>query len=382
MAVTPEACAALHNRLVDQVLQHVPGATRHRTLGEEFLAIASARGWVVDEVRQTALYEFLRLADTSESIPDNILAPRFLQPSPRDFWIDSPFVESNPLVVLLYPAQDSPFEGGVFFNMATNRAAWHMTPGHLPPEEEWVALDEILRSALSKWERGTFYWDTVSGMPMQRSWAASDVDDALSAWDGLLTEIESRRTVLGDTERLEPIPDEALQNKGISAFVCAFLSRAQRPAFTNVAPGISAFSPTSLVELYSSEPDDSKRRKLLRAQLADDPPSLLLPGDETVPDPLPAATAGQGAPNFFDREWGFGKFTLIRRTGIYTAVDEKNADTVCRVDMRGVTDVWLPRRTSRVEAARGPKLAEVLTYWRELITEGVWAVEEDGVVEA
>ena len=71
----------------------------------------------------------------------------------------------------------------------------------------------------------------------------------------------------------------------------------------NVAPGISAFSPETLYEIYPLEPDDSLRRTFSIEDLEENWVDLLLPSSSTVPPDV------SQNPNFdmmsFDKGWGF-----------------------------------------------------------------------------
>lgn len=239
------------------------------------------------------VYRFLSLLKTTPASPQHgpgALTPQMYQPDPALFWGETSSVHARPELILLYGQNNagSPMDGGLFLNVQTGRAVWHWAPGPLPADEQWVSLEGVLRNALAKWDSGKYFWDAAQGSVRVRPWTRTDLSEALVAWERLLCGIEARLPESEDgLERLGPLElsQETMSSFRISRFVGDFLSRAPRPEFAFVAPGITAFSTQALQEAYSPEDPTSIRRSTPLGQEDPDDPewaSLLLPAGVPV----------------------------------------------------------------------------------------------------
>lgn len=192
-----------------------------------------------------------------------------------------------------------------------------------------------------------------------------------------------------------PLKLEATTDLPLAPFAIHFLTLAPRPkGWTFVAPGIGTFaSEAHLHAIYALrrgyDDEDAFRRMFTTISEKGEEVvgwvSLLLPcvgvGAEYVPSPAGGLDDGGFG---FDGPYGYGRFTVGRRAGLYTEwADERDGDLVRLVCPSG--------RMDAVEFGgggggrcpwgydRSPRLAEVLGHWADLVEEGVWAVGEDGV---
>jgi hypothetical protein len=218
----------------------------------------------IPNLDSSPLYHFFSLSDITP-LPHSqygLLTPEIYQPVPEAFFSD--MFSHEPDVILLYGQNnaDSPMDGGLFLNLQTYKVAWNWSPGRFPVYEKWVSLEFALQTQLDKWESGKFYWDTDTRSLAVKRWIEADITDALYAWDRLLLKIEAKLPQRGQKHilRSEPLRIESMSSFRIGSFAREFLGRAPRPEFKHVAPGISAFSPETLYEIYSAEPMDSFRR--------------------------------------------------------------------------------------------------------------------------
>lgn len=84
----------------------------------------------------------------------------------------------------------------------------------------------------------------------------------------------------------------------------------------------------------------------------------------------------------FDRAWGFGKFTVNRRAGLYIVAEVSDVAVVRLINPSGLSDAG--DFTSRCPWGDGrpPRLAEILAHWASLVESGRWSVAVDGVSDA
>lgn len=146
---SPEVCAEPHNQLLARAIAQKPDAVVQRNLAEGFLE-AARQFREVPGLAERPSYRFLSLLDTSSAL-GGLLTPQTFQPEKRHFWMNSPFAAEVPDAVLLYGDNvvGERFDGGVFFNIKTCRACWFIMPGKLPPPQEWVSLEDLLRHSLN-----------------------------------------------------------------------------------------------------------------------------------------------------------------------------------------------------------------------------------------
>ncbi|KAL8887508.1 MAG: hypothetical protein Q9215_004930 [Flavoplaca cf. flavocitrina] len=385
-----QTCATLHNALLHNLSP--PIASPRRDL--PFL-LQTQNPDLYTELQGTQLLEFLSLIDNYDA-PDTKFTPHVRKPDPAAFlnYRDFDIAGEYPGHVLLYPDAESGNQGGLIYDTATDFCTWAVFPPW-PRAEEWVPLEMVLGKWLELWEKGKFYVDDEEGLAV-RSWVQSDVDEALEAWEGLMDAIAQRLPAStradgdgGATQVTEPILGrEQLERGGFHPFAVAFLERARRPPgeVKFVAPGIGIWSSISFAEAVENEPTSSSRRTYLtRARFEPEQiPSLLFPAIEPsktdrhtrVVDPT------EGEADDFDRDWGFGKFTLGRRAGVYLYPHPEvgGGDGVVVVEDSGRDD-W-GQRTER--CAWGPgyptRLVEMLGMWREMVESGSWGVGAEGVV--
>jgi hypothetical protein len=349
------------------------------------------------------------------------LTPLLYQPRPE--WFFPPlyrhaFDAASPCL-LLYPQRRPSdalpaMDGGLFIDIYTLRGIWLDAPRGpaMLPSDSWLPLDYLLKQELSRWESGRYVHDPSAeeGLRVQK-WVPIpstiegavvahhpnlQVAEAISEWERLLCAIESRmpssstRTPEGESserERGEPLPWEAMQDLRLSKFAKHFLSRARRPTgWTFVAPGIGTFTNESLREAYATEAQDTFRRTFTTSEEGEDWVTLLLPslcGDKRpVTVPADVSRVPDLEINSFDKPFGFGKATVGRRAGLYTSwADERDGDLVQLVcpswrQNAGVFSGPCPWGPTRM-----PRLAELLGHWANLVEDGVWEVDANGVKE-
>ncbi|OBT55587.1 hypothetical protein VE04_03591 [Pseudogymnoascus sp. 24MN13] len=356
-----ERCPDLHNRLLQKAIVNEPSAMVERNLIAGLLDV-SAEIADFPNSGSSPLYHFLSLLDTI-SLPHSLfipLTPEIYQPVPEVFRGDT--FSREPGVILLYGQNnaDSPMDGGLFLDVQTYKVVWHWSPGPFPASEKWISLEFALQSQLDKWESGKFYWDTNKQSLAIKRWVEADLTNSSVAWGGLLSTIEAR-----------------LPQRG-QGFAREFLSRAPRPEFRHVAPGILAFSPETLSEIYSSEPTDPCRRTFnLGGEDEEDWVNLLLPAISTMPQDVSQNPEFDIKP--FDEDWGYGKFTVNRRAGLYTEPDLIDSDVVRLIANSGLPTACQFNGRCPWGLSRSPRLSEVLHHWASLVENGTWKVDADGV---
>ncbi|KAK3896680.1 hypothetical protein C8A05DRAFT_20398 [Staphylotrichum tortipilum] len=348
-----------------------------------------------------------RLKTTTRYMGNDIpFTPLLYQPMPE--WFFPPLYSydidaADNSFILLYPQRlpsESPMDGGLFVDIYNLRGIWRQTPsdpaGAIPPSEEWLHLDYLLKLELSRWESRRYVHDPKAkweGLSVQKwvpvpstmegNYLNLQLAEALSDWERLLDLIESKLPSPAlARERGAPLRLEAMEDLRLSKFARQFLSRARRPkGWTFVAPGIGTFSEESLREAYLAEPEDTFRRTFTSSEEGEDWASLVLPNlVGSIPEDV--SNVSDMGIRSFDKDYGFGKCSVGRRAGLYiNFADDRDGDTVTLVCPSGQTKIgrfvgpcpWGPDRS--------PRLAEVLGHWANLVEDGVWTVGEDGVKE-
>ncbi|KAI0885388.1 uncharacterized protein GGS22DRAFT_188678 [Annulohypoxylon maeteangense] len=380
---SPERCANLHNQLLAKATEHSPDVQIEQTLSARFLDIAP-EFTEVPSLDDLPLYRFLRLVNTTPPASNggvDLLTPFTYQPDPRTFWTDR--VSHEPSFVLLYGQNngDSPIDGGIYVDILSYQAVWHSgNSPRFPPSDQWLPLEVILQKSLDAWTTGKFYWDAQEATIKVRNWTQHDVEQSIAAFHRLISSIELRmpsdENQVHSHHRLEPLDSQILEPFKISTFAVRFLSTANRPDFPFVAPGIRVFTPLLLDEIYGVEVPDSIRRTHWLGD-EEDWPTLILPGVDSVPHNVDQST-NQNI-NAFDQNWGFGKFTVNRQSGLYIAPDTSNSDLVRLVASSGLCSACEFRSPCRWGPPRDPRLAEVFDHWTSLVEDGTWAVDANGV---
>lgn len=382
----PNECASLHNQLVQrrkeanpsiQPLQHVlrahsaDNALRTRLSPAVRTFLATVESWPV-EGESTALTSFCQ-PPSAQSLFHYRAWPQF-----------SPYEDD---LLLLY--QDVSLtvenEGGLFFDQAREVACWIDPSLGFPPEDAWLPLADILSRWLMMWDAGKMRVEPHLSL---QPWGPWDLQQSLNAWDELVAAIEERMPVppeqrSGTSTLVETIVAERWCNH---PFQQAFLTQARAPNHPtmNMAPGVKPWTSATFEAIHANEPSNSERRLAIGNKPSDDPqrechldrnlaPVLLFPSDTTVARP---------ASRRFDNFWGRGSVLLERRAGLYLYPEEEWGDAVLFVDGKARDTLftyqngWCPWMRTRPLAT----LREVLTFWKFLVVDGVWQVDQHGVV--
>ncbi|KAI0384602.1 hypothetical protein F5Y04DRAFT_247310 [Hypomontagnella monticulosa] len=380
---SPERCANLHNQLLEKATEHGLNVQIERTLLARFVDTAPEFAEYLS-LHDLPLCRFLRLLDTTPPAVDgevDLLTPFMYQPDPSTFWTDR--VGHAPSFILLYGQnnENSRMDGGVYFDIQSCKAVWYSGDSpRFPPSDQWLPLEVVLQKALDAWAIGKFYWDTQAATARVRSWTQHDIDQSITAFHQLISSIEPRRPPEDDEAhphpRLEPLDISTLVSFKMSAFAVGFLSTASRPSFPFVAPGIQVLTPFLLNQIYGTEASDSIRRS---HWLGDEGnwPTLILSGINAVPHDISGST-DQNISSF-EQNWGFGKFTINRQSGLYIIPDTSDSDLVRFVASSGRCDACEFRTPCRWAPPREPRLVEVFNHWTALVENGTWSVDADGV---
>ncbi|KAI1210206.1 uncharacterized protein F4807DRAFT_460039 [Annulohypoxylon truncatum] len=383
LTFSPERCADLHNQLLAKATEHSLNIQIEQNLAPRFLDIAPEFA-EVPSLDDMPLYRFLSLLHTTPPAVNGVvdlLTPFVYQPDPRTFWTDR--VGHEPYFILLYGQNNggSPVDGGIYLDIQSYKAVWHSgNSPRFPPPDQWLPLEVILQKSLDAWATGKFYWDVQEAAIKVRSWTDHDVEQSVAAFHRLVSSIELRMPFKGDEahshRRLEPLDAQTLAPFKMSAFATKFLTTANRPDFPFVAPGIRVFTPHLLDEIYGAEASESTRRTHWLGD-EEDWPTLILPGIDSVPDDVGQSTNHDI--NSFDQSWGFGKFTVNRRSGLYIMPDIGNSDLVRLVAGSGLCSACEFQSPCRWGPPREPRLAEVFDHWTALVENGTWSVDANGV---
>jgi len=262
-----EKCAKLHNRLLSLSTQHLvdggePLPDRVNVL-DHFLQ-GTADDWTEDVVNNPLEYEGFRFLSLIEHRGEERPTPGLRSPR-LDLLAATEWLgldEEDPELILLYPdpiGWHPGIPGGVLFNLGELRACF--CPAGLGPArtsfdlEQWPPLEFILRKHLALWETGKCHWNPIDGRITYVPWIQADLDDALAAWGELLASIEARlplTTAQLDYAYLEPLDRDLLTSLKLSSFAVEFLCHAKRPGFKFIAPGITTFSPETLISLCTN----------------------------------------------------------------------------------------------------------------------------------
>ncbi|KAK3307737.1 uncharacterized protein B0T15DRAFT_374495, partial [Chaetomium strumarium] len=281
------------------------------------------------------------------------------------------------------PAMD----GGLFVDIYTLYGIWLDTPRGpaMLPSDNCLPLDYLLKQELSRWESGRYVYDSSveEGLRVQK-WVPIpatiegavayfpnlQVVEAISEWERLLCAIESK---MPSSSIRTPEGENSERERGEPKFAKHFLSRARRPmGWTFVAPGIGTFTNESLCEAYATEAEDTFRRIFTTSEEGEDWVTLLLPSLSGDKRPVTVPTD----------PFGFGKATVGRRAGLYTSwADEWDGDLVQLVCPSGRQNAGVFSGPCPWGPSRMPRLAELLGHWANLVEDGAWCIDADGVEE-
>ncbi|CAD0091016.1 unnamed protein product [Aureobasidium vineae] len=312
-----------------------------------------------------------------------LLTPFCHQPDPKLFFQNKElphFAPSKDTLVLLYPGEAT--GSGLVFSQQHKVASWIDSDLQLPPKTSWLPLPKIL-------ERWIQMWDTGKITPELKlvSWNEWDLPASLRAWAELGDAIEARLpTSVARQTTYEPLIKQSVAEKWIEqSFQYAFLTRARRPAFGSIAPGVSVWSTKLLEALHAAEPEDSERKKVIgrkpgdpkdyqSALSCDLAPTLLCPGRA-----VETSWRDHSKPSLRGYK-GRGSALLNRRAGFYLCPDEDWSDAIVFSDGRGRENLftfrgscpWMPGRPLAL-------LRDVLRFWKTLVVDGVWTIGDGGV---
>lgn len=403
----PQLCASLHDALVHRLpnLIQPPGSPTLATLLQQNNPALFAA------LHGSNLLAFLSLSTDFSPDPNlaggiPYLTPQVLKPDPAQFlaYRDLDIENLYPAHILLYPDPESSSGGGIIYDPNTDLATWgYLTPW--PRAEDWVPLEGILRQWLHLWDTGKYVHDSDTSCLAIRGWVARDVDNALEAWDALLDAIASRLPSFSSLSQQlheirlsedQPIlSPELLQSATYHPFASAFLSRARAPppsAPVAIAPGITTFTAATFTDLILSESASSPRRQYLSRRFFSETqtPVLLFPALSLAQVPL----RGGNVREEFDQEWGFGKFTIDRRTGWYLYPQPEagaedvvvlvREDGACESSRQGGEGKWDMEGYRGTRCPWGPgyegvRLSELLREWKEKVEAGAWRLGVVGI---
>ncbi|KAI1206731.1 uncharacterized protein F4807DRAFT_469949 [Annulohypoxylon truncatum] len=427
-------CAALHNHLVRYAWLaegHAPASLQGNNTNTFF----TTHGATAEALRP-------RLHPSLAAFLDAVMLPPAdgPEPAPFFFWaseLSDPdclfadqtadlFDQPADSVVCLYlpnVGQGGESGGGVFYHQGYHRAAvfMHMDDhDYALPVEEHPSLWHPLETVLSNWidlirlgkvvasprDAPALFGSEKIGPWEWRPYGEAQVAACVCAWDRLCDSIEARVIPLlptsATTTGVEPRPllaPSVLDAASVPSpsFARAFLSRARRPRFHHIAPGL-LLPPADAREFAASQPFT----RLPRGPQAI-PPVRLFP---TARSDLEADLAGRSSPSCSD-------FRATSRVpaGVYSESVERDAYDNAEEGFRlllpygldgdvGDDDAGAGARKSDgsfVETGavaelfqhgykpfggdyyRPQRLERLLDHWRGLVEEGVWSVSPQGV---
>ncbi|KAK5999684.1 hypothetical protein QM012_005090 [Aureobasidium pullulans] len=352
----PAECAILHNQILQRATQQSPDTAQS---SRDALQAYS------DATRARLLPDLQEFLDTLTVRPATSLTPFSLHPDPETFFQ----YENNSI-------------GGLFFLQHHKLASWIESDLQLPPKSSWLPLATILERWLHMWNTGKIT-SNLELMP----WCEHDLQATLEAWNELVDAIEDRLpTSVPQRTTHEPLIEKGVAERWTEqSFQHAFLTRARRPAFSSVAPGVSVWTDKSFEAAHASEPHDSERKQVIgrkpedgedyqSALSRDLAPTLLFPGRA-----VESAWGDHSRPSLRDYK-GRGSALLNRRAGLYLSPDEYWSDAVVFSDGRGRENLFTYRGSCPWKPGRPPtRLRDIFHFWKKLVVEGAWTVKERGV---
>ncbi|KAK0672638.1 hypothetical protein QBC41DRAFT_313077 [Cercophora samala] len=403
----PSHCAQLYNLLLSKYIAAIPPefhsttyppitATLETTLFPRFSTLHPGFfSYIPDPYSHPFHILLSQLQTTSPHKWGTPLSPFFGQPEPdllvpseayyslfqTDF--EEALEQEGRCLVLLLPGNEDfsgapPYDEGLVLDVDTLEATWRHGMDGLPeyPSASWIPLHVVLEKELEKWERGEYYFDEERKAIDQRGWTEIGLQETVQAWEGLLKAIEDKGGKKGEWDEPLPLEDEDIERYKVSWFAKEFLSRAKRPRFRFIAPGITVFSPESWLEVYGSEPENSDRRLDVHRAENKNWPTLVFPAAYQIGSP------------FYEWRPGYLKVAhsqmVHRRAGVYlNAWDRRYAEAAELVS--GSVDI--PQGIASFDRqppwgpVRGTRLVLILRHWTTLVEDGTWKVDGDGVAE-
>ncbi|KAK5654541.1 hypothetical protein OQA88_7170 [Cercophora sp. LCS_1] len=357
------------------------------------------------------------------------------------------------LLCLYWPGQGGEAGGGVYYHQGIHRAAvfMHMddhdfampawrNPTLWHPLEtilsNWIELLRLGKVAATPPDAPSLFGNERSGPWEWRVYSEAQVDACVHAWDRLCEAIEVRRRGVVAAKATMTAEEPLLTSAALDAaavpdpgFARAFLSRARRPTFLRIGPGLTA--PPSDAASFAAMQSYTRLPRLSGNHI---PPVCLFPAAPMTPDQLPLVNMVTEVPEFMSPAWdtafyfeGFKPFekhpdaVLPSRVpaGVYSeAVDRSCYDNteegfrlLLPYGLIGGKNndrcMWDPviapvpgARTSDgsfVKSSTGhqlfqhgykplggdyyrpQRLERLLDHWAKLVADGVWSVGPDGV---
>ncbi|KAI1090041.1 hypothetical protein F5B19DRAFT_347234 [Rostrohypoxylon terebratum] len=425
-------CAALHNYLVQYAWE---------SEGRDLADLRSSTFFTTHGAAAEALRP--RLHPSVASFLDTaILPPADGDPAPTFFWVDGLpepdflFADhpadlydepEDSLLSLYFPniGQGGEFGGGLFYHQGIHRAAMFMHmddydfallveahPELWYPLEtvlsNWIELIRLGKVVASPRDEPALFGVEKIGPWEWRPYGEAQVHSCVYAWDRLCDAIESRLSPLHPpTCVAEPEPEPLVAPSVLDAasvpdpsFTHAFLSRARRPRFRSIAPGL-LLPPADASDFAASQPF----AQLPRSPQAV-PPILLFPAATTALADL----TGYRSPfrNDFCARSADGAPSRVR-AGVYSESVERNAYDNTEEGFRlllpynlagGIGDDGIGARKSDGsfitpgtatelfqhgykslggDYYRPQRLERLFDHWRKMVEDGVWSVGPEGV---
>ncbi|KAL4886314.1 hypothetical protein BJY04DRAFT_178855 [Aspergillus karnatakaensis] len=412
-----DRCAELHNAIVQEVA-HAPGF-ENANVTKYTDSWAAHQDENLKGLRRSIgspLYDFLSKADLIVGAPwahmtphvGGLAAPSSL--SEEDFPLF--FDEYNKCVTLYSSNEDADEAVGLVFDLNTNKATWIDDYFFTPPrymDHVWVPLEEILEAWLSHIRRrciahpGSYddaFWGQAYGWRLRYP-PKEDVEEDLRLWDKYVALVESKlpkKPQAATVNNADDVPE-------FLGFPEEFLSRARKPQFKYVAPGLVFPSMSQMEELAQRQLElfgadkDSWRRPVSEkvaehdeesAMEKDDSPGMELldinedwrPSTEvpTVLFPL-GDNIHAGLCTGGDNEWQDGVGLILPSSKGYKRWIGPPADysPYSRSQLPRFERVWQVKTMSPYWRSHHPRLARVLEKWIQLVQDGTWKVGKEGI---
>lgn len=385
-----DRCVDLHNAIIRES-SHVPGHPDLR-VAKYIDHWATSDIYQSEQLAERLSGPILNFLSRSDIIPESVqdmtpFTPGLAHPSQIYPEADPLFYGDYNDCIKLYPSNNIEDDCiGLVFDMDTNKATWIDQPLDGPPEyteHVWLPLDEVLEAWLYYIRRKRCIprghehmsptrgemagWDMVYP-PIQ------DVDDAVATWNEYVSLVESK---LPDTGRRAQADAEGNPDLSqLAGFPGAFFSRARRPSFSQIAPGL-VFPVSSQMSLLARRYQEHLRTENVSPTTGKDSDgktrvvaTVIFPlGDNIHAGLCTMCDAGRqdgvGLVLPSSEGYDFWSSGPVSRTANCPPRFEK---------------VWQPVPN---ESPYGPvspaRLATVLRKWIDLVREGTWSIGPDGV---
>ncbi|KAK1640887.1 hypothetical protein BDP81DRAFT_457845 [Colletotrichum phormii] len=424
-----ERCASLHNYLMryawaaeGRSLADLDGnnATFFTTHGDAAEALRPRLGQSLARFLETAI---LPPANADDPPPFFFWAAGMAEPEGLfDNGTFDLFDEPEDALVCLYPAIDGQgggSGGGLWYHQPTHRAAFFMSQVDyefaLPVNEgQHAALWHPLETVLSNWINlirlgkakvtphdtpSQYGSEKIGGRWEWRPYGDAQVADCIAAWDRLCDAIKARIPNVTDQPQSKPLLTPAVLDAASvpDGFARVFLTRARRPRFGHIAPGL-AFPPSNAAEFTSLQRFAPQQRRGPQ----DIPPVCLFPAAQSGLEadvtgsfnPFPSYSDLSRVPagvysesisrdSYDNAEEGF---RLLLPFGLQGYVGDEEDVAGARksdgsfVETGSVAELYQHGyKPFGGDQNRPQRLERLLNHWRGLVDEGVWRVGPQGV---